>query len=98
MRREIEIAKVEEQVLFHVFDRLSGIKGFEFRIGLAERVGLIGQGKEIGSAGQVEGTDRFKYRDFGLCGSVLAAVIAFEGEKATIGEAEKIGENEVFGF
>ena len=98
LRREIEIAKVEEQVLFHVFDRLSGIEGFEFRIGLAERVGLVGEGKEIGSAGQVKDTDGFKDRDLGFCRAVLAAIIAFEGEKATIGEAEKIGENEVFGF
>ena len=98
LSREIEIAKVEEQVLFHVLDRLSGIEGFEFRIGLAERVGLVGEGKEIGSAGQVEDTDGFKDGDFGFCRAVLAAVIAFEGEKATIGEAKKIGENEVFGF
>jgi hypothetical protein len=28
----------------------------------------------------------------------LAAVIAFEGKKATIGEAEEVGHDEVFGF
>jgi len=77
---------------------LSGVEGFEFRVGLAKRVGLIGQGKEIGSTFEVEDTDGFKDRDLGFCGAVLAAVIAFEGEKAAIGEAEKIRENEVFGF
>jgi len=85
LRREIEIAKVEEQVLFHVLDRLTGIEGFEFRIGLAKRVGLIGQGKEIGGVGQVEDTDGFKDGDFGFCRAVLAAVIAFKSEKAAIG-------------
>ena len=98
LKGEIEVLKIEKECFLQVLDRLSGIEGFEFRIGLAERVGLVGEGKEIGSAGQVEDTDGFKDRDFGFCRAVLAAVIAFEGEKTTIGEAEEIGENEVFGF
>lgn len=82
---EIEVLKIKEEGFFYVLDWLSGVEGFEFRIGLAERVGLIGQGKEVGGAGYVEGADGFKDGDFGFCRAVLAAVIAFEGEKTTIG-------------
>ena len=49
--RKIEVLKIEEECFLYVLDWLSGVEGFEFRVGFAERVGLIGQREEVGGAG-----------------------------------------------
>ena len=36
LRGEIEVLKIEEECFLYVLDRLRGVEGFEFRIGLAE--------------------------------------------------------------
>ena len=41
--RKIEVLKIEEECFLYVLDWLRGVEGFEFRVGLAERVGLIGE-------------------------------------------------------
>jgi len=64
LRGEIEVLKIEKECFLHILDGLSGVEGFEFWVGLAERVGFIGQGKEIGSTFEVEDADGFKYCDF----------------------------------
>jgi len=49
--RKIEVLKIEEECFLYVLDWLSGVEGFEFRVGFAERVGLIGQREEVGGTG-----------------------------------------------
>ena len=51
LRGEIEVLKIEEEFFLHVLDRLRGVEGFEFWVGLAKRVGLIGQREEVGGTG-----------------------------------------------
>ena len=46
--RKIEVLKIEEECFLYVLDWLRGVEGFEFWVGLAERVGLIGQREEVG--------------------------------------------------
>ena len=49
--RKIEVLKIEEECFLCVLDWLRGVEGFEFWVGLAERVGLIGQREEVGGTG-----------------------------------------------
>ena len=96
--RQIQVVKIEEQAFLYVIDGLVGVKGFEFGISFAERVGLVGKGKQVGSAGEIEDADRFEDGLLGVGGAVLAPVAAFQRQDFSVGQAEEVAENEVLGL
>ena len=88
--RQIQVVKIEEQAFLYVIDGLVGVKGFEFGISFAERVGLVGKGKQVGSAGEIEDADRFEDGFFGVGRAVLATVVAFQGKDLAVRQAEVV--------
>ena len=77
--------EIEQEAFLHVTDRLVGLEGFELGVGLAQGVGLAGEGEEIGGAGEVEDADGFENSFFRICRAILATVVAFQGEDLAIG-------------
>ena len=98
LRGEIERIEIKQRAGLDVLDVLLGIELFEFGIGEAQGVGLVGQSQQIGGVGEIQGDDLFEDHRFRVGRAVLATIVPFDGDQATVGKKGQLRERDVFAF
>ena len=96
--RKVEGIKIKQGAGFHVLDVLFGVEFLELGVGGAQGVGLVRQGAKICGMGKIQSDDLFEDGLLGIGRAVLAAVVPFDGDQATVGKEGQLREGNVFAF